>query len=161
MSIQPGCFNNPRPASPPYQTLSPPTDYQTAPPLTPNVSPPLSPIVTPGISPSKLLLTPKSSPPHLTSPPPALTQPSKHSSPLAINLDLVELIFLTPPTSRYAFFDSLSKTYLLEPQTLHHLDHPSNPSNDWQINLHLFRLWNLLSHHYHHNFHLYHHNFCL
>ncbi|GJX68789.1 hypothetical protein Tco_0304516 [Tanacetum coccineum] len=59
------------------------------------------------ISPSKLLITLKSSPPPLTSPPPAPTQPSKTSSPLIINLDPVELIFSTPPTSPYAFFDSL------------------------------------------------------
>ncbi|GKA82502.1 hypothetical protein Tco_0789250 [Tanacetum coccineum] len=107
MSVRPCFFNNPCPASPPYQTLLPPTDYQMAPPSTPNVSPPLSPITTPGISPSKLLLTLKSSPPPLTSPPLAPTQPSKHSSPLVINLDPVELIFLTPTTSPHAFFDSL------------------------------------------------------
>ncbi|GJU35419.1 copia protein [Tanacetum coccineum] len=95
------------PLSPPYQALSPPTDYQTALSSSPNVSPPLSPITTLGISPSELLLTPKSSPPPLTSPPPAPTQPSKHSSPLSINLDPVELIFSTPPTSLHALFDSL------------------------------------------------------
>ncbi|GJR76843.1 hypothetical protein Tco_0089208 [Tanacetum coccineum] len=107
ISIRPCCFTNPRPASPPYQTLSPPTDYQTVPPSTPNVSPPLSPITTLGISPSKLLLTPKSSPPPLTSSPPAPIQPSKYSSPLSINLDPVELIFSTLPTSLHTFFDSL------------------------------------------------------
>ncbi|GKE93316.1 hypothetical protein Tco_1574411 [Tanacetum coccineum] len=107
MSIRPCCYNNPRPSSPPYQPLSPPTNYQTAPPSTLNVSPPLSLITTPRISPSKLLLTSKSSPPPLTSPPPAPTQPSKHSSPLAINLDLVELIFSNPPTYLHAFFNSL------------------------------------------------------
>ncbi|GKF40427.1 hypothetical protein Tco_0120488, partial [Tanacetum coccineum] len=36
-----------------------------------------------------------------------LLQPSKQSSPLAINLDPVELIFSTPPTSPHPFFDSL------------------------------------------------------
>nr|GEW50341.1 DUF4219 domain-containing protein/UBN2 domain-containing protein [Tanacetum cinerariifolium] len=77
------------------------------PPLTPNISPPLSPITSSGISLSKLLTTLKLTPPPLTSPPPAPTQPSKHSSPLAINFDPVELIFLTPPTSSHAFFDSL------------------------------------------------------
>ncbi|GKE03227.1 hypothetical protein Tco_1395245 [Tanacetum coccineum] len=35
------------------------------------------------------------------------TQPSKHSSPLSINLDPIELIFSTPPTSSHALFDSL------------------------------------------------------
>ncbi|GKC50639.1 hypothetical protein Tco_1073384 [Tanacetum coccineum] len=107
ISIRPCCFSNPHPSSPPYQALSPTTNYQMAPPSSPNVSSPLSPVTTPGISQSKLLLTPKSSPPPLTSPPPAPTQPSKHSSPLTIKLDPIELIFLTPPTSPRAFFDSL------------------------------------------------------
>ncbi|GJY10298.1 hypothetical protein Tco_0378483 [Tanacetum coccineum] len=66
ISVRPCCFSNPRLSSPPYQALSSPTDYQTAPPSSLNVSPPLSPIITSGISPSKLLLTPKSSPPPLT-----------------------------------------------------------------------------------------------
>nr|GEW05543.1 probable NAD(P)H dehydrogenase (quinone) FQR1-like 1 [Tanacetum cinerariifolium] len=82
MSVRPCCFNNPCPSSPPYQALSPPTDYQTGPPSSPNASPPLSPITTPRISPCKFLLTLKSSPPLLTSPPPTPTQPFKQSSPL-------------------------------------------------------------------------------
>ncbi|GJY53829.1 hypothetical protein Tco_0445493 [Tanacetum coccineum] len=123
MSVRPCCFNKPRPASPPYQTLSPPTDYQTAPPSTLNVSPPLSTITTLGISPSKLLLIPKSSPPPLTPPLPASTQPSKHSSTLTINLDPVELIFSTPPSSLYAFYDSLKD---LPPRTTNPL--PPRPS---------------------------------
>ncbi|GJV04945.1 hypothetical protein Tco_1338514 [Tanacetum coccineum] len=72
ISVRPCCFINPRLTSPSYQTLSPPTDYQTAPPSTPNVSLPLSPITTLGMSPSKLLLTPKSTPPPLTYPLPPL-----------------------------------------------------------------------------------------
>ncbi|GJV32754.1 hypothetical protein Tco_1393154 [Tanacetum coccineum] len=112
-------LSNPRPSSPSYQALSPPTDYQMAPPSSPNVSPPLSPIATPEISPSKLLLTPKSSPPPLTSPQLTPTQPSKHSLPLTINLDPVELIFLTSPTSPHTFFDSLED---LPPRTTNH--HP-------------------------------------
>ncbi|GJQ92615.1 hypothetical protein Tco_0003754, partial [Tanacetum coccineum] len=107
MSVRACCFANPRPATPSYQALSPATDYQTAPPSTPNVSPPLSPITSPRISLSKLLTTPKPTPPPLTSPPPAPTQPSKSSLPQAINLDPVKLIFSTPPTSPHAFFDSL------------------------------------------------------
>ncbi|GKE07055.1 hypothetical protein Tco_1399073 [Tanacetum coccineum] len=107
MSVHPCCFSNPRLLSPPYHALSPPTYYQSAPPSTPNVSPPLSPIITLGISPSKFLLTTKSSPSPLTSPSPALTQPSKHSSPLAINIDPIKLLFFTPPSSPQAFFDSL------------------------------------------------------
>nr|GEW40318.1 hypothetical protein [Tanacetum cinerariifolium] len=43
----------------------------------------------------------------MTSPPPAPLQPSKHSSPLTINLDPVDLIFSTPPTSPHPFFDSI------------------------------------------------------
>ncbi|GJX14973.1 hypothetical protein Tco_0206731 [Tanacetum coccineum] len=54
-------------------------------------------------SPSKLLTTP----PPLTSPPSTPTQPSKQSSPLTINLDPIELIFSTPPTSLHPLFDSL------------------------------------------------------
>ncbi|GKB86545.1 hypothetical protein Tco_0958817 [Tanacetum coccineum] len=107
ISVRPCCFSNPRPLSPPYQAISPPTDYQTAPPSSPNGSPPPLPIETPGISPSKLLLTLKSIPPPLASPPPAPTQPSKHSSPLTLSLDPVELLFSTPLTSPQAFFDHI------------------------------------------------------
>ncbi|GKB29891.1 hypothetical protein Tco_0869292 [Tanacetum coccineum] len=103
ISIRTCCFINPRPASPLYQNLSPPTDYQTGPPPSPIMSPPLSPIVSPG----ELLCTPKSTPPPLTSPSLAPSQPYKQSSSLAINLDLVELIFSTPPISPHPFFDSL------------------------------------------------------
>ncbi|GJU89622.1 hypothetical protein Tco_1302045 [Tanacetum coccineum] len=114
MSIRPCCFNNPRPSSPSYQALSPQTDYQTAPPSSLNISPLLSPIITLGISSSKFFLTLKSSPPLLTSPPPAPIQPSKHSSPLTINLDPVELIFSTLLTSPHALFDFL---YDITPRT--------------------------------------------
>ncbi|GJU25847.1 hypothetical protein Tco_1164468 [Tanacetum coccineum] len=107
MSVRPCCFIKPRPASPPYHPLSPPTDYQSVPPSSPNFSLPLSPIKASGISPSKLLITPKSTPPPLTSPPLAPTQPSKYSFPLTISLDPVELLFSTPPTSPQALFDSL------------------------------------------------------
>ncbi|GJS38257.1 hypothetical protein Tco_0563300 [Tanacetum coccineum] len=123
ISVRACCFVNPRLVSPPYQPLSPPTDYQTDPSSTPNVSPPLSPITSPGISLRKLLTTPKSTPPPLTLPPPAPTQPSKTSSPLAINLDPVEIIFLTPPTSPHSFFDSLED---LPPRTTNPL--PPRPS---------------------------------
>nr|GEW69071.1 zf-CCHC domain-containing protein/UBN2 domain-containing protein [Tanacetum cinerariifolium] len=56
---------------------------------------------------NNLLLTPKTTPPPLTSPPSAPTQPSKLSSPLAINLDPIKLLFSTPPTFSQAFIDSL------------------------------------------------------
>ncbi|GJS15186.1 retrovirus-related pol polyprotein from transposon TNT 1-94 [Tanacetum coccineum] len=56
---------------------------------------------------SQLLNTPKTTLAPLTSPPLTPSQPSKQSSRLAINLDPVELIFSTPPTSPYLFFDSL------------------------------------------------------
>ncbi|GKC77647.1 hypothetical protein Tco_1128421 [Tanacetum coccineum] len=125
ISVSPCCISNPRPLSPPYHALSPPTDYQSAPPSTPNVSPPLSPIITLGISPSKVLLTLKSSPPPLTSPPPALTQPSKHSSLLAINIDPVKLLFSTPHSSPQTFFDSIED---LPPKTTNPL--PPRPSFD-------------------------------
>ncbi|GJZ09293.1 hypothetical protein Tco_0543576 [Tanacetum coccineum] len=107
ISVRHCCFSNPRPLSPPYHALSPPTDNQSTPPSTLNASPPLSSIISPGISPSKVLLTPKSTPPPLTSPPPAPTQPSKHSSSLAINLDPTKLLFSTPPTSPQTLFDTL------------------------------------------------------
>ncbi|GKA09303.1 hypothetical protein Tco_0688634 [Tanacetum coccineum] len=47
----------------------------------------------------KCLLTPKTTPPPLTSPPPAPTQPSKLTSPVTTNLDPIELLFATPPSS--------------------------------------------------------------
>ncbi|GKC64661.1 hypothetical protein Tco_1097259 [Tanacetum coccineum] len=107
ISVRPCCFSNPRPVSPPYHPLSPPTNYQTAPSSTPNSSPTLSPIISSRISSSKLLLTPKSTPPPMTSHLPAPTQPSKHSSPLAINIDPIKLLFSTPLTSPQALFDTL------------------------------------------------------
>ncbi|GJT89202.1 hypothetical protein Tco_1070919 [Tanacetum coccineum] len=100
-------LTSPPPVSPPYHPLSPPTDYQSAPPSTPNALPLLSPIISLGISQRKILLTPKTTPPPLTSPPPAPTQPSKHSSPLAINLDPTKFLFSTPPTSPQTLFDTL------------------------------------------------------
>nr|GEU46113.1 retrovirus-related Pol polyprotein from transposon TNT 1-94 [Tanacetum cinerariifolium] len=45
----------------------------------------------------------------------APTQPSKHSLPLTISLDSVELLFSTPPISPQAFFDSLED---LPPRTM-------------------------------------------
>ncbi|GJS29639.1 retrovirus-related pol polyprotein from transposon TNT 1-94 [Tanacetum coccineum] len=99
ISVRACCLVNPGPASPPYQQFSPPTNYQMAPPSTPIESPPTSPVALQRFSPEHLLNTPKLTPPPLTSPPPALSQPSKHNSPLAINLDPIELIFSTPPIS--------------------------------------------------------------
>nr|GEU29551.1 hypothetical protein [Tanacetum cinerariifolium] len=116
---------NPRSASPPYQHLSPPTDYQTAPPTTPIESPPSSPKAPLGFSPSLLLNTLKTTPPPLTSPPPIPSQHSKQNSPIAINLEPVELIFSTPPTSHHAFFNSLED---LPPRTTN--PPPPQPSFD-------------------------------
>ncbi|GJY31034.1 hypothetical protein Tco_0414529 [Tanacetum coccineum] len=66
-------------------------------------APPTSPITTPPLSPinsnEKCLLTPKTTPPLLTSPPPAPTQPSKLTSPVTINLNPIEHLFSTPPSS--------------------------------------------------------------
>ncbi|GJV87291.1 hypothetical protein Tco_1531229 [Tanacetum coccineum] len=107
ISVRACCFVNPQPTSPPYQRFSPPNDYQTAPPSTPLESPPTTSIAPSGLAPGQLLTTPKTTPPQLTSPPPAPSQPSKQTSPLAINLEPVELIFSTPPTSPRPFFDSL------------------------------------------------------
>ncbi|GJX74641.1 hypothetical protein Tco_0313236 [Tanacetum coccineum] len=94
MSVRPCCFSNPRTASPPYQPLSPPLDYTSGALTTsPIISPPKT------NSNENCLVTPKSTPPPLTSPPPAPTQPSKLTSPVAINLDLVEHLFTTPLSS--------------------------------------------------------------
>ncbi|GKD99732.1 hypothetical protein Tco_1387716, partial [Tanacetum coccineum] len=98
ISVWPCCFNNPRTSSPPYQSLSPPTDYVSAP-------PPLSPIISQATSNGN----PKSTPPPLTSPPPAPTQPLKLTSPLAINLDPIKLLFSTLSTSPQAFLDSFGE----------------------------------------------------
>ncbi|GJZ25648.1 hypothetical protein Tco_0569901 [Tanacetum coccineum] len=107
ISVRACCFINPPPSSPPYQHFSPPSNYQTAPPPTPLESPPTTSIAPPGFCSGQLLTTPKTSSPPLTSPPPTPTQPSKQTSPLAINLEPIELVFSTPPTSPHPFFDSL------------------------------------------------------
>ncbi|GJZ82735.1 hypothetical protein Tco_0647908 [Tanacetum coccineum] len=107
ISVRPCCFNNPRTSSPPYQPLSPPSDYVSGLPPTTPTSQTSIPHLSPTSNNNNLLLTPKSTPPPLTSPPPAPTQPSKLTSPLAINLDPIELLFSTLPTSPQAFLDSL------------------------------------------------------
>ncbi|GJV77009.1 hypothetical protein Tco_1508593 [Tanacetum coccineum] len=106
-SARPCCFNNLTTSSPPYQPLSSPSDYILGPPPTTPTSQTSIPHLSPTSNNDNLLLTPKSTPPPLTSPPPAPTQPSKLTSPLAINLDPIELLFSTPPTSPQAFLDSL------------------------------------------------------
>ncbi|GJU45653.1 hypothetical protein Tco_1202919 [Tanacetum coccineum] len=107
ISVRPCCFNNPRTSSPPYQPLSPPSDYVSGPPPTTPTSQTSIPHVSPTNNNDNLLLTPKSTPPSLSSPLPTPTQPSKLTSPLAINLDPIELLFSTPPTSPQAFLNSL------------------------------------------------------
>nr|GEW38071.1 hypothetical protein [Tanacetum cinerariifolium] len=97
ISVRPCCFINPRLTSPPYQTLSPSIDYQTAPPSTLNVSLPLSPITTLRMSPSKLLLTPKSTPPPLTFP--LLPLPPQLSSLPSLPLTLSNPPLSFPPLS--------------------------------------------------------------
>ncbi|GJY37058.1 hypothetical protein Tco_0422436 [Tanacetum coccineum] len=72
------------------------------------------------------MTTPITTPPALTSPPPAPSQPSKQNSHLAINLELVELIFSTPLTSPHPFFDSLED---LPPRTTN--PPPLQPSFDF------------------------------
>ncbi|GJX30352.1 hypothetical protein Tco_0238431 [Tanacetum coccineum] len=73
------------------------------------------PFISTKILPGSSLEHPKTTPPPLTSPHSALSQPSKQNSPLAINLEPVELIFSTPPTSPHPFFDSLED---LPPRTI-------------------------------------------
>ncbi|GKE54696.1 hypothetical protein Tco_1489852 [Tanacetum coccineum] len=70
-------------------------------------SSPTTPLAPPGISPTELLTTSKTTPPPLTTPPHAPTQPSKQSSPLTINLEPVEPIFLTLPISPHHLFGPL------------------------------------------------------
>ncbi|GJW90634.1 hypothetical protein Tco_0168187 [Tanacetum coccineum] len=94
-------------SSPPYQPLSPLSDYVLGLPPTTPTSQTSIPHLSPTSNNNNLLLTPKSTPPPLTSPPPAPTQPSKLTSPLAINLDPIELLFFTPSTSPQAFLNSL------------------------------------------------------
>ncbi|GJS96653.1 hypothetical protein Tco_0803621 [Tanacetum coccineum] len=107
ISVRPCCFNNPRTSSPPYQPLSLPSYYVLRPPPTTPTSKTSIPQLSPTSNNNNLLLTPNSTPPPLTSPPPAPSQPSKLTSPLAINLDPIELLFSTPPTSPQAFLNSL------------------------------------------------------
>nr|GFB44693.1 hypothetical protein [Tanacetum cinerariifolium] len=104
ISVRTCCFNNPRTSSPPYQPFSHPSEYTSGPlPMSRMSNSPISPTQ----HNSDLLTNPRSTPPPLTSHPPAPTQPSKLTSPLAINLDPIELLFFTPPTSPQAFLDSL------------------------------------------------------
>ncbi|GJY69990.1 hypothetical protein Tco_0472972 [Tanacetum coccineum] len=107
ISVRACCFVKSLSLSQPYEHLSPPTDYQMAPPTTPIESLPPSFIAPPGFSPEHLVITNKSTPPPLTSTPPVPSQPSKHNSPLSINLEPVKFVFSTPPTSPHPFFDSL------------------------------------------------------
>ncbi|GKE40465.1 hypothetical protein Tco_1463870 [Tanacetum coccineum] len=81
----------------PYQPLSPPSDYVSGPPPTTLTSKTSILQLSPTSNNNNLFLTPKSTPPPLTSPPPAPTQPSKLTSPIAINLEPIELLFSTPP----------------------------------------------------------------
>ncbi|GJZ93674.1 hypothetical protein Tco_0665877 [Tanacetum coccineum] len=160
ISVKPCCFNNPRTSSPPYQPLSPPSDYVSGPTLTSQTT---IPHLSPTSNNNNLLLTPKTTPPPLTSPPPAPTQPSKLTSLVAINPDPIKLFFSTPPTSPQTFLDSLED---LPPATTNPL--PPRPSFDTTKRLAnepppfhplihpfplLLRTWNYLSHHFHRNVH--------
>ncbi|GKD10030.1 hypothetical protein Tco_1189715 [Tanacetum coccineum] len=107
ISVRPCCLVNPSSNSLTSQRFSPPSDYQVAHPYTPLESPPITPLAPLGFSPSEILETPKTTPTLLTTPLSAHSQPSKQSSPLTINLEPVELIFSTPPSSHHPFFDSL------------------------------------------------------
>ncbi|GKD33181.1 hypothetical protein Tco_1248690 [Tanacetum coccineum] len=107
ISVRPCCFNNPRTSSPLYQHFSPSSDYVSGPPPTTPTSQTTIPHLLPTNNNTNLLLTPKKTPPPLTSPPPAPTQPSKLTSPVAINLDPIKLLFSTPSTFPQAFLNSL------------------------------------------------------
>ncbi|GJZ67564.1 hypothetical protein Tco_0630804 [Tanacetum coccineum] len=114
ISVRPCCFNNPKTSSPPYQPFLPQSNYVLGPPPTTPTSQTSIPHLSPTSNNNNLLLTSKTTPPPLTSPPPAPTQPSKLTSPLAINLDPIKLLFSTPSTSPQAFLDSLKD---LQPAT--------------------------------------------
>ncbi|GKC62942.1 hypothetical protein Tco_1095540 [Tanacetum coccineum] len=103
ISVRPCCLVNPTSPtnSPPFQRFSPPSVYHVAPPSTPPDSPPTTPLLPLGFSLTELLTTTK------TTPPPAPTQPSKQSSPLTTNLEPIEHIFSTSPTSPRPYFNSL------------------------------------------------------
>ncbi|GJV60782.1 hypothetical protein Tco_1466882 [Tanacetum coccineum] len=107
ISVRACCLVNPPSNSSPFHHFSPPSDYQTVPPSTPLDSPPTTLITPPGFSPSELLATPQTTLPPLISPPRAPTQPSKQSSPLAINIEPIEFLFSTPATSPHPSYDSL------------------------------------------------------
>ncbi|GJS56698.1 hypothetical protein Tco_0651482 [Tanacetum coccineum] len=76
---------------------------------------------------SNLLLTPKLTPPLLTSPPPAPTQPSKLPSPLAINLDPIELLFSTPSYPSRSKLMTPSKNFHPQQLILCRPDHHLTP----------------------------------
>ncbi|GKE83776.1 hypothetical protein Tco_1557518, partial [Tanacetum coccineum] len=118
ISVRTCCFINPKTSSPPYQPFSPPLDYTSgAPPTSPITTPPLSPINSIINSNENCLLTPKSTPPPLNLPPPAPTQPSKLTSSVTINLDPIELLFSTSPSS-LSFLDLIGD---LPPSTMNPL----------------------------------------
>ncbi|GJY36564.1 hypothetical protein Tco_0421942 [Tanacetum coccineum] len=92
------CFNNPCLLSPPYQALSPPTNYQTAPTfISKCFSTALTNYNTENLT-KQTLANPKiiSTSIDLSS-----------TSTLTINLDPMELIFSTHPTSPHVCFDSI------------------------------------------------------
>ncbi|GKC79967.1 hypothetical protein Tco_1130741 [Tanacetum coccineum] len=101
MSVRPCCLINITSSneSTPIRNFSPPSDYNVAPPSTPLESPPRTPLASQATSSIEPLTTLKVTPPPVTTPPPAPTQPSKQTPPQAINLEPLELIFTTPPTS--------------------------------------------------------------
>ncbi|GJW96950.1 hypothetical protein Tco_0178758 [Tanacetum coccineum] len=109
ISVRPCCLINLASSneSSPLRKFSPPSDYNVAPPSTPLESPPKTPLAPQTISTTELLTTPKTTPPPLTTPPPVPTQPFKQTLPLATDLEPLELIFFTPPTSPHPFFDTL------------------------------------------------------
>ncbi|GJW68402.1 hypothetical protein Tco_0122826 [Tanacetum coccineum] len=85
---------------------------------------------------SNLLLTPKLTPPLLTSPPPAPTQPSKLPSPLAINLDPIELLFSTPSYPSRSKLMTPSKNFHPQQLILCRPDHHLTPLSVW-LTIHL------------------------
>ncbi|GJV77821.1 hypothetical protein Tco_1509405 [Tanacetum coccineum] len=109
ISVRPCCLINLTSSNEPapLRNFSPLNDYNIAPPSTPLESPPKTTLAPQDTSPIQTLTTLKVTPPSLTTPPPVPTQPSKQTPLHATDLEPLKLIFSTPPTSPYPFFDTL------------------------------------------------------
>nr|GEW16442.1 hypothetical protein [Tanacetum cinerariifolium] len=114
----------------------PPSDYNVAPLYTPLESPPRLPLAPQDTSP--IITTSKVTPSPLTNPTPIPTQPSKQTPPQVTNLEPLELIFTTPPTSPHPYFNNLEDLpsiltnlpHLLSFESINHLVSQPSPLTD-------------------------------